>query len=550
MEKRVVMLFGISLLLFAILQGRLMMLATNADYAAAASAQSVHELPLGSARGNIFDCNFQLLTNTQEARYALVSPGGESYRAAFESVPAEERALLYEGTQRLRPFLVPVTSYGTAGGQYSFPTTVRYAPLQTAPHLIGYIDSDGHGVSGIEYAFDSILQNASTQKSVLCVTNASGGVIDAAPPKLCEARGSGAGVMLTLDMRLQRVCEGVAAQCMDKGSIVVMDCRTGRVRASVSMPRFAPQNVAASLQDANAPFIDRAVSQFNLGSVFKPLLAAAALEKGFDASAIYHCTGAIDVNGHVYQCAYGKGHGDVDLRKALEISCNCYFVHLGLALGGDAVHDAASAAGFGEATQIAGTLFTARGNLPDKQTLQDKGQLSSLSFGQGELLATPAQVASFMNIFANGGKYISPSFVEGTVNEYLHSVTESLYAPVQRQVFSAPVADTVRDMLQNVVTNGLAKAAMPREGSAAGKTGTAQTGRMTQDGTAELMDAWFAGFFPAENPDYVVVVLLDEGTHQSDEACAIFAKVVDTINLCRNTPAQPQSEYAHSADES
>ncbi|MEG1126717.1 MAG: penicillin-binding protein 2 [Oscillospiraceae bacterium] len=509
-----------------------MMLCTNQEYSEAALKQSTFNLPLGNARGNIFDCNFKQITNTAAVDYALISPGGENYRKAFASVPSEQRSLLYSGTKRMEPFLVPVTN-NVFNAKYIYRSYERYAPLAIAPHLIGYTDRDNKGCAGIEYAFDSFLQNASTTKEVLGNTSAAGTVLDGAPPVEIDTKGSGNGVMLTLDLRIQRICEGIAEECVNKGSIVVMDCDTGRVRASVSMPRFNPSAPEKSLDALDAPFINRSISRFNLGSVFKPLIAATALENGVEANAVYHCTGAIDVNGHVYKCAYGKGHGDVDMRKALEISCNCYFVDLGLRLGGDIIHDTAKAAGFGEATHVANGMATAQGNLPSKQTLADLGQLAAISFGQGELLCTPLQVAAFMNLFANGGKYIEPSFVEGEVNEYLRCVTRSLYAPQQRTVLSEYTSEVMRDMLVNVVQNGLGKAAMPREGGAGGKTGTAQTGRMAQDGK-ELMDAWFAGFYPANNPQYIIVVLLDEGTHESEEACKIFAKVANTISLCQN----------------
>ena len=125
---------------------------------------------------------------------------------------------------------------------------------------------------------------------------------------------------------------------------------------------------------------------------------------------------------------------------------------------------------------------------------------------------------------------MEPTFVEGVVNEYSQTVTQSLYAPIQRQAFRSDTAERIRQMLVSVVENGLGQSAKPLHGGAGGKTGTAQTGRFQEDGS-EIMDAWFAGFYPAENPLYTIVVLLDSGTCSSDDAARIFSKVATDIGM-------------------
>ena len=109
------------------------------------------------------------------------------------------------------------------------------------------------------------------------------------------------GVMLTLDASVQRVCEAVAREMMEKGSIVVMETSTGRILASVSMPEYDPDDPSASIDAQDSPFLNRSISAYNVGSVFKPLLAAAAIEQGIPAETTYHCTGSITVAGHTYR---------------------------------------------------------------------------------------------------------------------------------------------------------------------------------------------------------------------------------------------------------
>ncbi len=537
MRGRLVSVAVAMLATFSILVARLEILSMNQEYAAAAHQQSEEVLALSSGRGNIYDCNFIPLTNTQYTLYGLFSPGRASYRQWFDAVDGAEKETFYQQIQRATPFLIPVNGEERTLPMYTFQKEERYMTMPIAPHLIGYLNAEEQGVAGVEYAYNSLLEGSSTQEDVWCATNAYGAFIanNRDEPRLVETRGSGAGVMLTLDERIQRICESVALTEIDRGCIVVLETKTGRVRASVSMPTFDPEDIAASIERNDTSLINRPVSAFNVGSVFKPLIAAQALTQGFSAHETYECTGSIELSGHVYRCAYGKGHGVVDMEQALEQSCNCYFIHLGLQLGAQGVHDTAFGAGFGQSTPLAGQLETAAGNLPSAAQLQDKGQLASVSFGQGALTATPLQVAAFMNLFANRGTYIAPTFVEGLVNEYDQSMMQSLYAPVQRQVFSEEIAEQVRRMLVGVVEDGLGKAAKPELSTAGGKTGTAQTGRYDENGE-EKMDAWFAGFYPAEEPRYTVAVMLDEGDHGSTDAARIFRKVAEALYYFEGCP--------------
>ena len=530
MENRLIALACICILAFTLVTASLALVSSNQDYAFAAARQSGVSVVLSEGRGNIFDCNFNQLTGTAMRQYAFIEPGRASYHTLFEAIPASLRASFYESIQRGMPFLMPVTGEAASRAQYLFYAPERYQPMPIAQHLIGYLDNTGHGVSGVEYAYDDLLSGGSTQKQIVCSMNAYGNWIESDAPRAADISGTGAGVMLTLDSRIQRTCEAIGMEMIDKGCILVMETATGRIRASVSLPLYDPENVAASIARQDTSLVNRTVNAYNVGSVFKPLLAAAALEQGISEEETYECVGAIEVGGHIYRCAYGRGHGTVDMRTALSQSCNCYFVWLGLQLGAQTVHEAAEAAGFGQSQQVAAGMRTVSGNLPSTGQLTDRGQLASVSFGQGALTATPVQVAAMMNLFAGEGRYLEPSFVEGIVNEYEQTVSQSLYRPVQRQVFSLQTAQTVRQMLVGVVEEGLGQKAAPRVGGAGGKTGTAQTGRYDEAGE-EIMDAWFAGFYPADEPVYTIVVLLDSGTHGSDDAAGIFAQVADSLSF-------------------
>lgn len=530
-ENRVVVIFATFLLCFALLICRLTSLSTNAVYAQAVDKQAGFVLPLDDGRGNFFDCHFTPLTGASKENNLLLEPTAQSYYQMFDAVSPSDKGKLYASIQKSEPFLLPLVAENSeAEPLFIFPRVKRYLPLPIASHLIGYVNGEGQGIAGLESACNTLLKGAGTARYVTGITNVYGALAAQSKPRVIETQGSGKGIMLTIDETLQRVCEAIAVSDMDKGSIVVIETQTGRVRASVSMPCFLPEEITKSFAKNDTSLINRSISSYSVGSVFKPLLVAAALENGIDPEETYTCTGKIEVDGHIYRCAYGKGHEVVNLQQALAQSCNCYFVNLGLRLGGEVIANYAKNAGFGESTPIYGTLRTARGNVPTAKILRNTGELASISFGQGQLMATPVQVASFINIFANEGVYIAPTFVEGIVNEYAKSMEKSLYAPVYRQSVAPETAEAVRKMMVQVITEGLGKSAAPNMGGAGGKTGTAQTGRYDKDGT-ELMDAWFAGFYPAEKPQYTVAVLLDSGTHSGEDASKIFAKIANALRF-------------------
>ena len=165
------------------------------------------------------------------------------------------------------------------------------------------------------------------------------------------------------------------------------------------------------------------------------------------------------------------------------------------------------------------------------EALASSGQLANFSFGQGQLLATPVQIAGMMNAIAADGVYRTPSFLLGTVRESDGARLEAAAAPAERQVFSAQTAQTLRTLLQGVVEQGTGHDAAPLYETAGGKTGTAQTGQF-EDGR-EKMNLWFAGFYPADDPQYTIVVLQDGQNDPEYSSAKIFSQVCEVLYLLR-----------------
>lgn len=520
--RRLYGLCAVLVLLAGVVLCRTYWVGQQTAYAASAGGQSVQTLALPRARGDFYDRTGRRLTGLSPQYYALCLPGDAGYTELFPYVPYAEQSLLYERRNLASPFLIQVDRDLTAQGITTC-TVPQHFGGSTAAHLLGYLDSEGRGVSGLETAYDDLLTVSGDARIVTCFMTAQGRLLtDTSPLVAVETPGTGQGVRLTLDADLQRACEGLATVYLPRGCIVVMDTATGEVLASVSMPSFDPQNVAASIAANDTSLLNRPLRAFSAGSVFKVVLAAAAYESGLDWYT-HDCTGEVEVAGQTYRCALGRAHGVVNLRGALEQSCNCYFIALGQLLGGQAILNVAQSFGLGTPALLAPGLKSAAGELPSAADLQNAGSLASLSFGQGGLTVTPLQVTAMFNAIASGGVYHSPCIVS--------SITGGTQVPQQPQPAAAcspAVARVLQSMLATVVRSGIGGDAQPHTGTAAGKTGTAQTGQFDADGR-ELLHYWFAGFYPADAPRYTITVLQDSQQKPQTSSAALFAQVADAL---------------------
>ena len=477
---------------------RVFWIAADQSYAASAAAQTVSETVLPIRRGNFYDRIGRPLTGVTPRWYALCIPGDYSYATLFPFVPFAQQAQLYARRNSITPFLIEVEDDLSANGVFMVADARRYLPTPIARHLIGYLDGDGHGMTGLEEAYDDLLAAAGDAQAVLCTTTARGDLLAGTTPQVqTTARGTNTAITLTLDANIQRACEAIAAQNMSKGCIIVMQVGSGQILASTSMPEFDPDDIAASIRADDTSLINRSLSAFSAGSVFKVVLAAAAYAQGLDWFT-YDCTGSIQTAGETFRCALGRAHGTVNQR-------------------------AAQSFGLGTPALLAPGLKSAAGELPSAADLQNAGSLASLSFGQGGLTVTPLQVTAMFNAIASGGVYHSPCIVS--------SITGGPQVPQQPQPAAAcspAVARVLQSMLATVVRSGIGGDAQPHTGTAAGKTGTAQTGQFDADGR-ELLHYWFAGFYPADAPRYTITVLQDSQQKPQTSSAALFAQVADAL---------------------
>lgn len=528
MERRCAGVFVTLILLFMAMVLRIFVLSRSAYYAAVAGGQSSWLLEVDQSRGQIYDCNLKPLTGSETRYVAAVEPSAEAAGALYPVLAEEDREAATHALAGLTPFVIDVTSPEVyAPGVEVFEVQDRVSVGQTAVHLIGYLDSEGKGVTGLEAAFDEYLRSCGGSLSVRYATDTMGQALSSTAPEVVnENYGAGGGVVLTIDREIQQAAEQAAARYFEKGAVVVLDVHTGEIRAMASLPSYDPTNVAAALEDPDSPLINRALLPYSVGSTFKVLVAATAIEQGY-ADHTHDCPGYIQVEDVIFHCHNLAGHGLLNMTQALEKSCNPYFVSLIQLTGGESVAAKAAAIGFGSPLELADGITASAGRLPTYEELAVPGQTANFGFGQGYLTATPLQIAQLMATVANDGAAVTPKLIAGytedgqTISEYTPT-----YSP--RQVIRESAALQVQQMMIQVVEEGSGTKARPKALGAGGKTASAQTGTYDENGE-EIVQAWFAGFYPADEPQYAIAVLAEGMESGGDYAAPVFAEICDRI---------------------
>jgi len=528
-------------------------------YDEAAERNRIKTLPLPAPRGKILDRDGRVIVDNHSSFRLILSR--ENLKE--EHLPAIAAGLhldLDDLIQRLRRFssrprYVPITiKQELTQGELAFVESHRdqetfpemevihaqrrvYPGNNIAAHTIGYIgevseseldqadfarysQGDVLGKTGIERQYNDSLMGVDGQRRVM-VDNwgRERQLIDYKPAV------PGTNLQLTIDLDLQSVAE-LAMETRKRGAVVALDPRSGEVLAMVSFPAFDPNLFAGHISNANykllttnpdKPLLNRAtMGQLAPGSTFKPIMALAGLETGtVDENTRVVCQGGASFYGTYHKCHLKSGHGTTDLHRALGQSCDVYFYNLGNRLGIDKIAQYAEMAGLGKKTGI-DLPYEQEGIVPSTKwkirTARQKfyaGETISVAIGQGALTVTPLQLAHAIGGLAMGGKWFKP-----------HLVKEATPQPPVRNEKLDPlnVQRVVSGMYGVVNEGGTGYLARLPGIELCGKTGTAQLASndyiKAHKGDMDLTDnAWFVGFAPRENPEIVVVALLEGGGH-------------------------------------
>lgn len=525
MKKRAVISFCLIIVFTFGMTFRVLYLTEGEQLAQAAQRQSTYRLDVAETRGTIYDCNQLPLTNSKKVWKAVVFPTPMALSGLSDVLGRLEAKTIMERLQSGKPIIVDVPAeIRDCEGIYCFQVPQHYTEEQTAVHLIGYLDSEGVGVSGIEEAYNELL-SGDYHVRVSYKVDAVGRVLTGGSVEISDTIAeSQKGIALTIDRDIQKIAETAANELLETGSVVIMEVSTGKIKAMASTPGFSPDNVSESLENTHSPMLNRTLESYNVGSIFKLVAAQAALEKG--VSLDYLCTGTTDYAEHTFQCINRTAHGQLDMQGAVANSCNCYFIHLSELIGADKLLSTAQKMGFGASIQLAPGIASLKGQLPTLKSLEAPAALANFSFGQGDLMATPLQIAAYINTIAANGIYRTPTLIEGTVDER-GRLTKTGQATEPKQLMSMSTAIQLQQFMIAAVQDGGAYTGAPETGGAGAKTATAETG-WVQDGHA-VIQAWYAGYFPSDTPKYTIVVLAEDGTTGSGTCGPVFKKIADDI---------------------
>lgn len=501
----------------------------NSDYSVRADSVKYSSYLINEKRGYIYDVNMRPMVNTKTDYYIAAAPNSESRNALKESLSAGEFLKIENNFTSGKPILLKTDSeLKTGSGIMSFKSYERYSDSDPAQNLIGYLDSSENGAFGLEKIYDSFLNENSGSLKVLFPVSASGVSLSGAQIRIKDDNYySKAGVVLTIDKNVQSICENALRDNnITTGCAVVLDVRDNSITALATAPSIDRNHLQKSMIDENSPFVNRALSAYSVGSVFKPIVAAAALDSGISENMTVECDGKINVNSRVFNCHKNDGHGVLDMAGATAVSCNEYYITLGLETGAEKIIDLASSLGLGKEINLADSLICEGGNLPDKSEIDSAPALANLSFGQGTLMASPLQIAGVYSVFASSGIYRTPYLIKCFTDEN-GAVTKYYKNETKNRVITESVCKKIQSMLELTVTDGSGKNAKPEKNTAAGKTATAQSG--WYENGEEVLHTWFAGYFPAENPRYIIVVMNEHGKYSSTDCAPAFKTIADGI---------------------
>lgn len=523
MQKRAFALFALVCACFLSLMVKIVA-STEKEYSAAAKNNSVKTIEIASSRGKIYDRNLNLLVDRENRLFAAIVPSLKSADTLKEILGEERSKKVLESG---KPFVGVVTKETQNEDVKTFKVPVRYDKDSLARHLVGYLDKQtGNGLSGIEKGYNSFLKENSGRLSVSFQVDALGNVIYGMKKAINDENfNSNAGVVLTLSSKAQKVAEDALKNSNIKsGCAVVMHVNSGEIYALACVPNFEQDKVSKSLKNENSPLLNKALLSYSAGSVFKPLVAAYALESGISEKFEYTCNGKCRVGDKEFRCYNSKSHGKENMAKALQNSCNTYFVNLIQHLDYSGLLSLCRMAGLASETKLAEGIVGGKGILPDDSTLIMSGEKANFSFGQGRFLLSPVQMAGIYHVLATGN-YVEPTVFYGYCNN--DKLVKKERAKKQTPVLSHGTVKKIRKMLSLVVEKGNAKKASSTVLSLAGKTGTAQSGIYNEN--AELCRTWFAGFFPSQNPHYIVVVLNENGVSGSSDCAPVFKKICEGL---------------------
>lgn len=535
------------------------------DLQSKAIDQWTRDLPVAASRGLIVDRNGIVLADNSEVyavylRCRLLGDADKTAEVLAETLDMDENALKEKirthATSEItvkkkvnKSAIVKLKEYNLPGVYFTTDSKRVYPYGDMLCQILGYTSVDGAGQSGLELRYDEYLKGYDGE--ILYESDLTGVDIDGKSARYIRAT-DGLNVRLTIDYEIQRICDAVTQAAYleyspKTAAIIVIDPSNGQILAVSENPSYdlndVPRNDAELLNKASRCSL--IVDSYEPGSTFKVLTAAANIEeylngnpKAFSLNYVFNSSRYRIVDGKKIKCwsnhANGK-HSNENLAMALNNSCNPCFVDIGLSLGKEKMYEYIEKFGYGKTTGVDFNGETSGMLVPESAV--KNGDIARISFGQ-TIAVTPLQLACATAAAVNGGTYYEPYFVKDIYDKN-GRIAEIINPKAKRRVISEKASRILAGYLEGVVRDGSGRQAYVAGYKVGGKTGTAQK---FENGVLSVGKnvMSFVGFFPANNPKYLALAIVDEpngGRYGSTVAAPLVKKVFEGIIESKNIKA-------------
>lgn len=415
-------------------------------------------------------------------------------------------------------------------------SSIRYYPNnELFSKVIGFAGSDGQGVVGLETVYDKLL--AGTPGKILTTCDGRGVEVEGFEEKRI-APGKGKNLITTLDVNIQKVCmekakEAYEVNRADGVSIIAMNPKNGEIYAMVDYPEY-DLNDPFEGEDLNSMWRNSCVSDtYEPGSTFKIITASIALEENLvTLDERFYCPGYIVVEDRRIRCHKTAGHGSESFVEGIQNSCNPVFIDLGLRIGSDRYYDYFKKFGLLDKTGI--DLPGEAGTIMHEKDKIGQVELATIAFGQSFQI-TPVQLMTTVSSLINGGTRIVPHI--GMAESENNGKTVKFEYENKEGICSEKTSQTMRMLLESVVSEGSGKNAAVEGYEIGGKTATSQTFPRSDN----IYIASFLGFYPADDPQIMFLVKINNpkdayygGTIAAPVAAELFKETIPYISTLRN----------------
>ena len=515
--------------------------------------QWTREIPVIASRGRITDVNGVVLADNEDTYTVFVRKKAVKDIDKTARILSEVLGLGYEYTSNRLTTTISsevtlkkqvekdkidlLISKGLSGVYYSRDNSRVYPYNEFLTAVLGFTSTDGKGQSGLELYYNKYLQGINGE--ILYETDIVGVEIDGGKASYIPAT-NGLNLKLTIDYDVQQLCETAMEEAIQvhqakSAQMLVIDPSSGAVRAMCIKPSFNLNEIPRDdLSLLNALVRNNLVSDiYEPGSTFKVLTASANVEEylrgnknAFSIEHVYNSSRYRYIDGQKVKCwsdhKNGK-HAGLTLQGGLNNSCNPIFVDIAMALGKETLYKYIDLFGYGKVT---GLDFSgeAQGMILPVSAVQNV-DLARIAFGQ-TIAVTGIQLACATASAVNGGNYFSPYLVDSIYDDN-GIIAERMQPKLERRVISGRASSIVSEMLEKVVSEGSGKQAYIEGYRVAGKTGTAQKYENGIIAVGKYVSS-FVGYFPADNPKYLALVIIDEpvGQYYGSTVAAPYAKQV------------------------